>query len=169
VLLTGITTRNGCAPRGWLPVGSVILCRSECRPSSSKAEAVKARGWDVDGADLDEASDIQLRRSDQIQALTEPELLRLDLDDLLVELLDRVRHILDADTAALLLLDEGAGQLVARAARGIEEELYQDVRIPLRQGFAGRIAAERCPVLLDRIDQTTVANGPFSACSMWGG
>jgi len=109
-------------------------------------------------ADLGEATDIGLLRSGQIQALTDPELLRLDLDDLLVELLDRVRHIIDADTAALLLLDEGAGQLVARAARGIEEELYQDVRIPLRQGFAGRIAAERRPVLLDRIDRTTVAN-----------
>jgi phosphoserine phosphatase RsbU/P len=111
-----------------------------------------------DVAELDELTELRLQRSDQIQALTDPELMRVDLDQMLVELLDRVRQILGADTAALLLLDEGAGQLVARAARGIEEELYQDVRIPLREGFAGRIAAERRPVLLDRVDRTTVAN-----------
>jgi putative methionine-R-sulfoxide reductase with GAF domain len=93
-----------------------------------------------------------------IQSLTEPDLVRLDIDDMLVELLDRVRIILGADTAAILLLDEGSSELVARAARGIEEEVYQGVRIPLRRGFAGRIAAERRPVVLDRVDSTTVAN-----------
>jgi serine phosphatase RsbU (regulator of sigma subunit) len=30
--------------------------------------------------------------------------------------------------------------------------------VPLRAGFAGRIAAERRPVVLDRVDETTVAN-----------
>ncbi len=84
--------------------------------------------------------------------------MRLDLDTMFAELLDRVREILDTDTAAVLLYDERAGQLVARAARGLEEELYQDVRVPYREGFAGRIAAERRPVLLDRVDETTVAN-----------
>jgi serine phosphatase RsbU (regulator of sigma subunit) len=47
---------------------------------------------------------------------------------------------------------------VARVARGIEEEVYQGVRVPLPTGFAGRIAAERRPVALDRIDETTVAD-----------
>jgi len=102
--------------------------------------------------------ELSLARSEQVQTLADPELMRLDLDDMFVELLDRVRHILDADTAVLLLSDDQAGQLVARAARGIEEEVYQDVRIPVREGFAGRIAAERRPVLLDRVDTTTVAN-----------
>jgi serine phosphatase RsbU (regulator of sigma subunit) len=93
-----------------------------------------------------------------IQALTDSALTRLDVDDLLVELLDRVRDMLGADTAAILLLDEGSDELVARAARGIEEEVYQGVRVPLRVGFAGRVAAERRPVLLDRVDATTVSN-----------
>jgi hypothetical protein len=101
---------------------------------------------------------VRLDRSQRIEAVMDPALLRLDLDDMLSELLDRVRHCIDADTAVLLLYDEEAGQLVARAARGLEEELYQDVRVPIREGFAGRIAAERRPVLLDRIDATTVAN-----------
>ena len=72
--------------------------------------------------------------------------------------LTRVREILDADTAAVLLLDEKAGVLEARAASGIEEEVRQGVRVPLGAGFAGRIAATRDVVRLDRVDATTVAN-----------
>jgi hypothetical protein len=93
-----------------------------------------------------------------LQAITDSTLGRLDIEDLLVELLDRVRAILDADTAAVLLLDEGGQELVARAARGLEEEVRQGVRIPLGIGFAGTIAARRSPVKLDRVDETTVHN-----------
>ena len=100
-------------------------------------------------------SDEHLRN---IQALTDTALVRLDVEELLGELLDRVRDILGADTAAVLLVEEASNELVARAARGIEEEVYQGVRVPLRTGFAGRIAAEQRPVLLDRVDDTTVAN-----------
>jgi phosphoserine phosphatase RsbU/P len=93
-----------------------------------------------------------------IQRLTDTALARLDVEAVQVELLDRVRDTLRADTAAVLLLESGTQELVARAARGIEEEVYQNVRVPLRVGFAGRIAAERRPVLLDRVDETTVTN-----------
>ena len=93
-----------------------------------------------------------------IQVLTDTALSRLDVEAVLVQLLDRVRDTLQADTAAVLLLESSTQELVARAARGIEEEVYQNVRVPLRTGFAGRIAAERRPVLLDRVDETTVTN-----------
>jgi len=94
----------------------------------------------------------------QLQALTDSTLAQLDVDELLVELLARVRDILDVDTAAVLLLDEESDALVARAARGIEDEVRQGVRVPLGTGFAGRIAATREPVRLDRVDATTVTN-----------
>jgi putative methionine-R-sulfoxide reductase with GAF domain len=93
-----------------------------------------------------------------LQALTDSALTRLDLDDLLVELLNRVREILAADTAVVLLLDEASQELVARAACGIEEEVREGVRVPIGAGFAGRIAATKGPVRLDRVDDTTVAN-----------
>ncbi len=92
------------------------------------------------------------------RAVTESKLGRLDVEDLLVELLVRVREILDADTAAVLLLDKDSGDLVARAACGIEEEVRQGVRVPIGVGFAGRIARSKEPVRLDRVDSTTVAN-----------
>lgn len=93
-----------------------------------------------------------------IQSLTDAALSRLDTPDLLAELLDRVKRIVQADTAAVLLLDPGSRHLIATAASGLEEEIRQGVRIPVGGGFAGRIAAERRPVVLDRVDDTTVVS-----------
>ena len=93
-----------------------------------------------------------------IQAITDTALSRLDDHELLAQLLERTRAILHADTAAVLLLDFSSGELVATAAAGLEEEVRQGVRIPVGRGFAGRIAAGRQPVVLDRVDHTTVLN-----------
>ena len=93
-----------------------------------------------------------------IQSLTDTALSLLDEQEFLTELLDRIRDILQADTAAVLLLDPAAGQLIATAASGLEEEVRQGVRLPVGRGFAGRIAAEGKPVILDRVDHTTVLN-----------
>src|SRR6478672_9387279 len=82
----------------------------------------------------------------------------MDIDELLSEVLERLRGILDADTAAVLLHEVGTNDLVARAARGLEEEVRQGVRVPIGVGFAGRIAALRQPVRLDHVDETTVSN-----------
>jgi phosphoserine phosphatase RsbU/P len=106
-----------------------------------------------------------------IQAITDAEMSRLDDGDFLAELLDRVKGILRADTAAVLLLDFGSEQLVAAAAAGLEEEVRQGVRIPVGRGFAGRIAAEQKPVILDHVDHTTVLNPILwekGICSMIG-
>jgi signal transduction histidine kinase len=88
----------------------------------------------------------------------EAALAHLTLDELLDELLIRVRSALEADTAAVLLLDEGAGELVARAAKGIEEEVERGVRIPLGAGFAGRVAAERRSIAIEDIDEANIYN-----------
>src|SRR5215468_7839718 len=103
------------------------------------------------------SADLEDRLRD-IQAITDAALSRLDDHDLLAELLERTRAILRADTAAVLLLDFSSGELIATAAAGLEEEVRQGVRIPVGRGFAGRIAAEHRPVILDRVDHTTVMN-----------
>ena len=93
-----------------------------------------------------------------IQSVTDAALSYLGADDLLSTLLSRVREILNADTAAVLLLDNSGRQLIATAASGLEEEVSQGVRIPVGRGFAGRIAAERQPVILDHVDHGNVLN-----------
>ena len=66
---------------------------------------------------MSDADDYQLRR---IKSVTDAALAHLGVEDLLSELLDRVRELLEVDTAAVLLLDSSSQQLVVTAARGIE-------------------------------------------------
>jgi signal transduction histidine kinase len=94
----------------------------------------------------------------RLQSVTDAALAHLNLDELLGALLERTRQILEVDTCAILLLDEETKELVARAALGIEEEVEQGVRIPVGGGFAGRIAAEKRPVILDDVDHAHVLN-----------
>ena len=97
----------------------------------------------------------RLRR---ILLVTDAALSHLDLNELLAELLVRIRDVLGTDTAAVLLRDELRDELVARAAVGLEEEVEQRVRIPIGGGFAGRIAADRRPIVLDDVDHADVLN-----------
>ena len=105
-----------------------------------------------------DAERLARRRLENLQAVTDAALAHLDLDDLLDELLLRVRSILGVDTAAILLLDEETNELVARAARGLEEEVQAGIRIPVGKGFAGRVAADRKPVVLADVDHADVLN-----------
>ena len=88
-----------------------------------------------------------VRVVEAVQRVTDAALAYLSTEDLLDELLDRMREILHADTAAILMLEQDGRVLRARAAKGIEEEVEQGVRIPVGRGFAGRIAAERRPIV----------------------
>jgi len=93
-----------------------------------------------------------------LEAVTDGALRDLGLDKLLEVLLGRVRDLFAVDTATVLLTDAGGGQLVATATIGLEEEIFQGVRIPVGTGFAGRVAQDREPVRLDRVDSSTVVN-----------
>src|SRR5690242_9698107 len=104
------------------------------------------------------AQDSAEERLNKLLAVTDTTLARLDTEDLQVELLERIRDVLDADTVTVLVHDEASDYLVAEAARGLEAEVRQGVRVPIGAGFAGRVAARRQPVVLDRVDETTVAN-----------
>jgi anti-sigma regulatory factor (Ser/Thr protein kinase) len=97
-------------------------------------------------------------RLEHVYRLADPALAELALDPLLGELLARAREILDVDTAAILLLDEDTQELVARAAKGLEEEVERGVRIPVGAGFAGRIAAGRRPIYIADVDHADVLN-----------
>lgn len=93
---------------------------------------------------------------ESLQRVTEAALAYLDLDDLLSELLDRTTEILDVDTAAILLLEEDRGALVARAAKGLEEEVERGFNLPVGAGFAGRIAASHQPVVIEDLDDSPI-------------
>ncbi|MEU4248705.1 GAF domain-containing SpoIIE family protein phosphatase [Amycolatopsis sp. NPDC026612] len=82
----------------------------------------------------------------------------LGLTELLTETLRRLREAMGVDTATVLRYQANGRQLVAFAAAGIEEEVHQGVQVPMGSGFAGRVALERAPVILDHVDESTVVN-----------
>ncbi len=95
-------------------------------------------------------------RLEDVQRVTEATLAYLDLDDLLAELLHRVTEILNADTSAVLLVEDDGRTLAARAAKGLEEEVERGFRLPVGRGFAGRVAATRQPVVIPDLDNSKV-------------
>lgn len=97
----------------------------------------------------------QLRR---LESLADPELAQLGAKELVDELLTRVTEVLAVDTIAVLFLDPGGSHLVARATRGLGDEVRQGFRIPIGRGFSGRIARAGAPVVLDDVGPDTVAN-----------
>jgi GAF domain-containing protein/anti-sigma regulatory factor (Ser/Thr protein kinase) len=103
-----------------------------------------------------EAAELASRQLQALQSVTDAGLAYLTEDELLQALLRRVAQLMEVDTVAILL-QEGE-MLHARAARGIEEEVEQGVRIPIGRGFAGRIAAERRPVRIEDVDHADILN-----------
>jgi len=118
---------------------------------------VSTPSFDSGAAATPVAEDLR-ERLRRLETVTDVALSRLDVEELLPELLDRVRDLLMTDTAAVLLLDDSRQFLVATAARGIEEELQQGSRVPVGRGFAGRIALERRPLILGKVTPSTVVN-----------
>lgn len=82
----------------------------------------------------------------------------IDLDELLEELLGKVREVVGADTAAIWVLEDGGRTLVARAASGLEDEVRQGVRLPVGVGFAGEVAALGAPVVVNTADLAGTAD-----------
>jgi signal transduction histidine kinase len=100
----------------------------------------------------------QHEQLERLQSIADAALAHLELDELLAELLVRIRAALDGDTAAFLLLDEETQELVATAAAGLEEEVEAGVRIPLGRGFAGRVAAEVRTLAIDDVSGADIYN-----------
>jgi sigma-B regulation protein RsbU (phosphoserine phosphatase) len=79
-------------------------------------------------------------------------------DDPLSDLLGRARRELAVDTVAVLLLDPAGVYLDTYAAVGIELTVRERVRVPMGRGFAGRIAKERAPVVIEEVNERNVVN-----------
>lgn len=122
---------------------------------SARARArTRAKARDGDG---DEAATGELRA---LQAITDTALSHLAQDDLVAALLARLLAIMGVDHAAVLLLEADGQHLAVRAACGLAEGLVEQVQVPLGQGFAGRIAATRAPLVVDDLS-TFPAVGPL--------
>ncbi|MEO8435296.1 MAG: GAF domain-containing protein [Pyrinomonadaceae bacterium] len=93
-----------------------------------------------------------------LQIVTDATLAHFTLDELLAELLDRIRDVLQVDTVAILLLESEGDELVAWAAKGLEEEVELGVRIPRGKGFAGRLAETGAPLQIEDTSKADLYN-----------
>jgi putative methionine-R-sulfoxide reductase with GAF domain len=107
---------------------------------------------------IDAAGGDRGTRLRRLEAVIDAALARLDVADLFDELLDRIRELLEVDTAVILLLDAHSQQLVVTAARGLEDEIRHGLRIGVGQGFAGQIAATRRPLAIERVGPQDVTS-----------
>jgi len=103
-------------------------------------------------------SDEADRRLRVLEAVTDSSLMEFALEKLLDVLLRRVHELFDVDTVTVLFVDASGERLVARASVGLNEEVFQGVRVPIGSGFAGRVARERAPVRVEHVDSSTVVN-----------
>ncbi|MEP6742674.1 MAG: GAF domain-containing protein [bacterium] len=93
-----------------------------------------------------------------LQKVTDAALGHLSIDELLAESLKRIREVLHADTAVVLLLERQENELVARAAQGLEEEVELGVRIPVGRGFAGNVVATAKPIIISEVENADLFN-----------
>jgi PAS domain S-box-containing protein len=98
------------------------------------------------------------QRLSALQKITDSTLAHLTLEELLPETLNRIREVLHVDTVAILLLRKEGDELIAWAAKGLEEEVELGVRIPVGEGFAGRIVAQCKPMIIDDVTTADIFN-----------
>lgn len=92
---------------------------------------------------------------DRLLGISDVALSHLDLNDLLRELLRRVRDELRVDEAGILLCDPDGNTLTLRVWLSLTSLESTTIRMSIGEGFAGRIAATRQPLVLE--DVTTFA------------
>jgi len=97
-------------------------------------------------------------RMARVQTVTDVALAHLSLDEMLAEMLNRVHDAMNVDTVAILLLEPSGDELLAWAAKGLEEEVELGIRVPVGAGFAGQVAARKSPVRIDDIENANVLN-----------
>lgn len=73
-------------------------------------------------------------------------------DQMLHELLRRLREELQADEATVLLLDDDGRELAVHASDGVLAHIPHAVRIPLGKGIAGRIAESGESIVLENLE-----------------
>ena len=74
------------------------------------------------------------------------------------DVVEQVRDDFSSDTASLLLLDQTGLVLEPVASAGLGRHWRGATHVRVGTGFAGRIAAERTPVVVDEVSPRTVLN-----------
>jgi PAS domain S-box-containing protein len=130
--------------------GRVILLVPEGRDVTDRKRAEVERERLLALAEAERATAERARETlERVQVVTDAALAHLPLDQLLHELLGRIRTVLAVDAAVVLLADETEPVLRVRAAEGVDEPLARTTHVAIGEGFAGRVAAAQRPVIIE--------------------
>jgi signal transduction histidine kinase len=95
---------------------------------------------------------------ERILGISDIALAHLDLNDLLRELLQRIRDVLRVDEAGILLLDPDGHSLSLRVWLTSSQLRMNPVKVEIGEGIAGRIAASMEPLIVDDISTLRFAH-----------
>lgn len=80
------------------------------------------------------------------------------LDDIFRSSLGTLKEALDADVVSVLIANDAADELVARASNGLSEEITLDLAIRSGEGMAGRVLASGRPLLVEDLSTINVVS-----------
>ena len=110
-------------------------------------------------------SESALRRLQTVQAVTDASFARLPAQELFQHLLASVAQAISADAVALLLVSEDGASLLSYLAHGGQEGQAAETLLPIGQGFAGRIATSRQPLIVDDLSTADIAQARLTETS----
>lgn len=76
---------------------------------------------------------------------------KLDLKECLISSLESVGSILDTEIISLMLLDKNSGQLLIKAAKGLEDVIIRSSKLKVGEGISGWVAKNKRPLLIKDI------------------
>jgi len=96
-----------------------------------------------------------------IHKVTDVALSTLELDELLHELLERIREALNVEAAAIMLVTKDGTDLRLRSASGLEP-LPSPPRVPMGKGISGVVASTRRPMTIAQLSEGEVDTPLFA-------
>ena len=130
-------------------MGALVVAMMAGAVTHRRAAWLRREWWDA--SDRADAATARIRA---LRAVTDPALATLSYDDLLRELLSRIRKHLAADYATVLEISEDATTLLACASNGLEEEVTKGVRMSVGEGLSGEVARTREAAAADDLSTT---------------
>ncbi len=93
-----------------------------------------------------------------LQSIADAALSSQSTETLIGEVLARVRAALRSDTTTILLVDPEGRYLLPLASDGLGAELGGEIKVPIGQGVAGRIALSEGPVIFEDLSEIDVVS-----------
>ena len=130
-------------------VSAIIeLFTTECRPAEEQTMKMAATlgshiGQFIERASAEADQVKSLKQLRRLQDVTETALANLPLKQLFENVLSKICEAIGSDMSMAMLLDEKANDLYIGAAFGANVDSLRQLRLPLGESLAGRVASER--------------------------